>query len=234
MNARGMNERNCQTCQMKREGLFCDLSPETLKNVSAAKQSFVYPPGSFLLFENEPNRGIFLLCSGQIKLSISSHAGRTLILKISKPGDVIGLASTLTGAPYELSAEVLQSSSVAFIRREDFLRLCKDHSDFNNSVIRQLGLQYNIACEQLRTIALSASATQKMARLLLNWSSQGRRTQEGIKVNVPFTHEQIAECVGSTRETVTRTLSDFKRRHLIAIRGTTLVIPNPEALEAIG
>jgi CRP/FNR family transcriptional regulator, cyclic AMP receptor protein len=230
---KGLNERNCQSCPVRREGLFCNLSAETLNDLTALKQSFVYPPGNFLFFENEVNRGIYILCSGQIKLSISSNAGRTLILKISNPGDVIGLASTLAGSPYEATAEVLQSASISYLRREDFLRLCKTHPDFNNSVIRQLGLQYSIACDQLRTIGLSASAPQKLARLLLNWSSQGRKTEEGIKISLALTHEQIAECVGSTRETVTRTLSDFKHKHLILLKGATVLIPSLAALEAV-
>src|ERR1700739_2609668 len=132
MNAcQGLDERNCQSCPSRSEGLFCNLAAETLNDINATKQSFIYPPGNFLFFENDANRGVYILCSGQVKLSISSNAGRTLILKISNPGDVIGLASTLAGSPYELTAEVLQSSSISFLRREDFLRLCKAHTDFN-------------------------------------------------------------------------------------------------------
>lgn len=229
-----LDGHNCQSCPVRRQGLFCNLAVETLNDLSAVKQSFTYPAGNILFLENEANRGIYILCSGQVKLSISSNGGRTLILEICKPGDVIGLASTLAGIPYEASAEVLQSSNITFLRREDVLRLCKVHPDFNTSVIRQLGLQYNDACEQLRVVGLSASAPQKMARLLLSWSHDGRKTEEGIKVNVPLTHEQMAECVGSTRETVTRTLSEFKRKHLISLRGATVVIPNLAALEAVG
>lgn len=225
---------NCQSCPVRREGLFCNLTGETLNDLSAVKQSFTYQPGNILFLENEVNRGIYILCSGQVKLSISSNGGRTLILEICKPGDVIGLASTLAGIPYEASAEVLQSSSITFLHREDVLRLCKIHPDFSASVVRQLGLQYSGACEQLRVVGLSASAPQKMARLLLSWSHGGRRTEEGIKVNVPLTHEQMAECVGSTRETVTRTLSDFKRKRLISLRGATVLIPDVAALEAVG
>lgn len=229
-----LDQHNCQSCPVRREGLFCNLSSDTLNDISLVKQSSAYLPGRFLFLENEPNHGIYILCSGQVKLSISSNAGRTIILGISNPGDVIGLASALSGIPYEASAEVLQLSSISFLRREDVLRLCKSHPDFNDSVVRQLGRQYSVACEQLRVIGLSASAPQKMARLLLNWSRQGRTTEEGIKVNMPLTHEQMAECVGSTRETVTRTLSDFKRRHLISLKGATVLIPNPAALEAVG
>lgn len=230
---RDLTQRNCQSCPVRSEGMFCNLSAETLKDLTAVKQSFAYPPGAFLFFENESNRGIYILCSGQVKLSISSTTGRTLILKISNPGDVIGLASTLDGTPYEATGEVLQSSNISFLRKEDFLRLCNTHADFNRSVIRQMNRQYSAACEQLRTIGLCSSAPQKMARLLLNWSANGRATEEGVRVNLPLTHEQMAECVGSTRETVTRTLSDFKHKGLILLKGATVLIPNRAALELI-
>jgi CRP/FNR family transcriptional regulator len=213
--------------------MFCNLSAAALKDLSAAKQSFTYPSGSFLFFENEANRGIFILCSGEVKLSVSSNTGRTLILSISHPGDVIGLASTLAGSPYEVTAEVLQSASISFLRNEDFHRLCSIHPDLNRAVMRQLTLQYSTACDQLRTIGLSSSAPQKMARLLLSWSNHGRKTEDGVRITVPLTHEQIAECVGSTRETVTRTLSDFKHKGLIFLKGATVLIPNPAALEAV-
>lgn len=230
---RDLSDRNCQSCPVRREGMFCNLSAETLKDLNAVKQSFAYPPGAFLFFENEPSRGVYLLCSGQIKLSVSSGTGRTLILKINNPGDIIGLASTLEGIPYEATAEVLQSSSISFLRKDDFLRLYNTHADLNRAAIRQSNLQYGAACEQLRTVALCSSAPQKLARLLLTWPDKSKETEEGIKIHLPLTHEQMAECVGSTRETITRTLSDFKNRGLIFLKGTTVLIPNRAALEAI-
>lgn len=226
--------RNCRTCPVRATGLFCNLPTNVLDAIAEIKQPFTYPPGAFLFFENESNRGLHILCSGQVKLSVSSNTGRTLILHIGSPGEVLGLVSALAGSPYEATAEVLQSASISFLNRDDFLRLCEIHPELNAAVIRQLSVQYNSACEQLRTIGLSTSAPQKMARLILGWSRAGRETSQGIKVNVPLTHEQIAECMGSSRETVTRTLSEFKSRHLITFRGATILIPNRAALEAVG
>ncbi len=91
--------------------------------------------------------------------------------------------------------------------------------------------QYRGACEQLRTVGLSASAQEKLARLLLTWTEGIQQTKEGTRIKLPLTHEEIAEFIGTTRETVTRTLSDFKVRHLVAIQGSTLMIPSRAALE---
>jgi CRP/FNR family transcriptional regulator len=86
----------------------------------------------------------------------------------------------------------------------------------------------------LRTVGLSASAPERLARLLLNWSADGKQTQQGTQITIPLTHEEIAEFVGTTRETITRTLSDFKTRNLVTLQGSTMMISNRAALEAIG
>jgi CRP/FNR family transcriptional regulator len=123
---------------------------------------------------------------------------------------------------------------VAFIRREPFLALLAKHPEMQQGVVKQLSTLYSGVCEQLRTVGLCASAPEKVARLLLNWSSDGKKTKEGTQVKVPLTHGEIAELVGTTRETVTRTLSDFKTRNLVKVQGSTLMISNRAALETIG
>jgi len=232
---RGMDaSKKCQNCNLKSPGFLCNLSPAAMKDFEAIKYSSVYPPNSVLFLENEPARGIYLLCSGEVKLSVSSRGGKTLILRIAHPGDVLGLTSNMSNAPYQATAETLHPCEVAFIRRDDFLGFLRKYPEVYQAVIHQLTGQYATACEQLRTVGLSTSAHEKLARMLLHWSHEGKLTPEGTQIKVPLTHEQIAECVGSTRETVTRTLSEFKHKHLVILKGATMVIPNPAALRAIG
>jgi len=226
-------KQNCQKCRLKENGLFCHLSAAATKDFEAIRYSSMYPPAAMLFLENEPSRGIFLLCAGEVKLSISSSGGKTLILRIARPGEILGLTATMSGASYESSAETLHPCQVAFIRRDDFLNFVRTHPEVYQAVIGQLSSQYNHACEQLRTVGLSSSAHEKLARLILQWSLEGKETIEGTQIKVPLTHEQIAECVGSTRETITRTLSEFKNRHLVMLKGATMIIPSRAALEAI-
>lgn len=224
---------HCENCQIRSNGMFCQLPPGAAEAFTAHKHMSTFPAGTFLFFEREANRGIYILCSGQIKLSVSSSSGKTLILKIARPGDILGLTSSLTGAPYEATAEVLQTARVTYLRSEEFRALTAQYPNVYSSIIRQLNLQYETACEQLRTIVLCSSTTEKVARLLLQWSRQGRQTVEGTQFTVPLTHEQIAECVGTTRETITRTLSDFRHKHLIALHGANMVIPDRRALAMV-
>ncbi|HEX2919049.1 MAG TPA: Crp/Fnr family transcriptional regulator [Edaphobacter sp.] len=225
--------KSCTDCALRGDGFFCNLSPSATSELEAIRYSSTYPAGSLLFQENEPARGIFLLCSGQIKLSVSSSVGKTLTLRIAKPGEMLGLTASMSGIPYEASAETLHPCQIAFVRRDDFTKFINRHPEVYGAVIRQLNAQYNNACEQLRTVGLASSAHEKLARLLLQWSAESKVTPEGSQTKVSLTHEQIAECIGTTRETITRTLSEFKSRHLVTIKGATLMIPDREALRAV-
>lgn len=224
---------HCENCNLRSPGMFCQLPEGAYESFLNGKHTSTFPAGSFLFFERETSRGVYILCSGQVKLSVSSSSGKTLILKIASPGDILGLSSSLTGSPYEATAEVLQTARVTHLRTEELRSLLLNYPDIYSKVIRQLNQQYETACEQLRTIALCSSTTEKVARLLLQWSRQGRQTSEGTQFTVPLTHEQIAECVGATRETITRTLSDFRHRQLISLHGTNMIIPDRRALAMI-
>ena len=142
--------------------------------------------------------------------------------------------ATLSGAPYEVTAETLHPCQVAFVRREDFLHFIAKNPEVYQGVVRQFSSLYSGACDQLRTVGLSASAPEKLARLLLEWSSETKDGKPMTQIKMPLTHEEIAEFIGTTRETVTRTLSEFKTRRLVALQGSTLSISNRPALALIG
>lgn len=222
----------CQICKLKRAGFFCQLSPQALRDFDSLKSSTAYPEGAVLFMEKQEPRGVFLLCEGDVKLTISSSEGKTLILRIAKSGEILGLVSTLSGKPYEVTAETLRPCHVVYIRRADFTRLVAQHPEFLQGVVRQLSANYQNACEQLRTVGLSSSAPEKLARMLLDWADGAEVTRLGTEVKLPLTHEEIAELIGSSRETVTRTLSEFKSRRLLTLKGSTLQISNRAALES--
>jgi len=225
---------HCQSCKLKTSSFFCELTAPALKDFDEFRSSTTYPEGALLFLERQEPRGIFVLCAGEVKLSISSSGGKTLILRIARPGEVLGLMATLSGEPYEVTAETIRPCQVAYIRRDDFLRFIAKHPEAYQGVVRQMTSLYQGACSQLRTVGLSASAPEKLARLLLDWSSGGKETDQGTQVRLPLTHEEIAALIGTTRETVTRTLSEFKSNHLVALHGSNLMISNRSALETIG
>jgi CRP/FNR family transcriptional regulator, cyclic AMP receptor protein len=222
---------NCQTCKLKKSDFFCQLTPKAVKSFDSIKSTSAYPEGAVLFLEKQASRGVFILCEGEVKLTISSSEGKTLILRIARPGEILGLMAALSGRPYEVTAETLHPCQIAFVRRDEFLRFVAQHPEASQGIVKQLSSNYHGACEQLRTVGLSASAPEKLAKLLLDWSAGAEETSLGTRITLPLTHEEIAEFIGSTRETVTRTLSDFRSRHLVSFKGSTLLISNRAALE---
>jgi CRP/FNR family transcriptional regulator len=222
---------NCQNCKLRSNGFFCQLPQAALKDLNAIKFTSAYPAGAVLFIEKQTARGIYLLCEGEVKLSISSSEGKKLILRITKPGEVLGLVSAGAGKSHEVTAETLRPCQVAFIPRDAFLQFLSKHPEAYPIIATQLGSQYQVACEQLRTLGLATSAPEKLAKLLLDFATTGQQTKEGTRIKLPLTHEEIAEFIGTTRETVTRTLSEFKSQHLVELHGSTLVIGNREALQ---
>jgi CRP/FNR family transcriptional regulator len=183
-----------------------------------------------LFTEGDPGRALFVIREGEVRLSISSSEGKRLSLRIAREGDIIGLSSTLSGTPYDMTAETLYPSRIASIERREFLSFLEHHPDAYQAVTNELGRHMSIACSQLRTLGLSSSAPEKLARLLLEWSDRGQDRKPGRRMRFSLTHEEIGDFIGTSRETVTRTLSKFKNRHLVAFQGCMMTIPSPAAL----
>ncbi len=221
---------NCSSCKLRGNGFFCQLPAQTLRELDRTRAPATYPAGAVLFIEKQKNRGVHILCEGQAKLSISSSDGKKMILRIAKAGDVLGLMAFLSGGDYDVTAEMLRSSQVVFIPADEFQLLLAEHPEAHQNVLKQLTQEYQSACEHLRLVGLSASPSGRLARLLLTWSAGGTQTKSGVQFTMCLTHEEIAECIGFTRETVTRTLRDFRNKKLVALRGSTMVIPSRDAL----
>ena len=223
---------SCERCKLRGNGFFCQLRPAALKEFDAVKSSATYPARAVLFVEQQESRGVFILCAGKVKLSISSTGGKTLITRVAKAGEILGLVATMSGSPYEVTAETIHPSQVILVRRDDFLRLVSKYPEMQQAVIQELSKLYCSACEQLRTVGLAASVRERLARLLLGWCADGKQTTQGTQISVHLTHEEIAEFAGTTRETITRTLSEFKAEKIVTLQGSTLRICDRAALES--
>lgn len=223
---------SCHTCKLRNDNSFCKMSPAALRDFEAIKFTTSYPENAILFVEGQMPRGVFVVCQGRVKLSTSSSEGKTLILRIARPGEVLGLSAAISGAPFEVTAETLHPCQVNFIGRDDFLRFIREHGEAGVRAVQSISTSYSAACDQLRTLGLAGSAPEKLARLLLDWSTQGEASSQGTRVKLGLTHEEIAQLIGTSRETVTRILGDFRVRHLANLRGSTLVIQDKEGLES--
>lgn len=224
---------DCSKCPLRKESFFCQLGDDSVGALEKVKFTSSYPAGAVLFVEGQVPRGVYMLCTGRVKLTMSSPEGKTIIVRIAEAGELLGLHSAVSGEVHELTAETLQPCQVDFIRRDDFSRLLREHNDVAMNAMRQFGNYYRGACQQVRYLGLSTSATEKLACFLLESSAGGQETQQGLRFNLSLTHEEIAQVVGLTRESVTRGLAEFRHRSVISTKGPTILIRNKSALEAM-
>ncbi len=224
---------SCHACDKRGGAFFCELSKESLESLDRVSYLNTYPPGAILFVEGQTQRGVYILCKGQAKLSVVSEEGRTLIIKIAGPGEVLGISSAVSGRPYEVTVETLSPCEVNFIRTEDFRRLLQTDSDICLRAAQQMSLQYRNACRELRWVGLSRSADWRVASLMLVLAEE-RGTPGPIPgFKMTLTHEGLAQMVGTTRETVTRVIARFRKQGFIQVRGATILLSNVAALQDI-
>ena len=224
---------NCVTCVHREDRFFCNLSPAAVQHLSAITAASSYPKGATLFVEGQAARGVFILCAGRVKLSTCSADGKTLIVRISDSGEVLGLPATVTGTPYELTAEVLEPAQVNFIARTDFLNFLRENGEVGLRVAQQLGETYHAAIAEMRSIGLSHSAGEKLARFLLDWCADHGDGNAEIHATLALTHEEIGQMIGASRETVTRLFADFKKKELLQMKGSTLIVRNKVRLQSL-
>jgi CRP/FNR family cyclic AMP-dependent transcriptional regulator len=224
---------NCLSCPVREEHLFCNLSLTALQKLNEIKSTAVYPKSATLFIEGQHPRGVFVLCGGKAKLFTSASDGKTIITKISEAGDVLGLNATISNRPYEVTAEMIEPGQANFIARDALLQFLRQHGEVALRIAEQLSQNYYTAYEEIRTLGLTSSPSEKFARLLLSWSAKAGNTNGSAQVTMTLTHEEIAEMIGTTRETVSRLFSDFRKKQLLQTKGSSLIIRNKAALEKI-
>jgi CRP/FNR family cyclic AMP-dependent transcriptional regulator len=213
---------------------FCELSAATLQALETVKlPTLIYPAGATLFREEERARGVFVVCRGRVKLSLCAEDGKTLILRVAEAGEMLGIGATVCGRPYEATAETMETSEISFIRQSDLLRLMRVHNDFALNMADQLSKEYNSTCHEMRSLLLSHSAAERLARALLGWLDKSDDTSVPGHFRLALTHDEIAQMIGTSRETVTRQLAVFRKKQFIEKNGSTLVVRNRGALESL-
>jgi len=176
---------NCLFCKLRHSGFFCDLPKGALEDLEKVKYASAFPQGAVLFVEGQAPRGIYIICSGRVKLTTTSRDGKTLILRIAQAGEVLGLHGTVSGKPYELTAETLQPCQLDFIKRDDFLKFLQHHADACLNAVQHLSENCQTAYEMIRSLGLSHSVSEKLARFSWNGPATASRPRMGFASKLP-------------------------------------------------
>lgn len=212
---------------------FSHLSGAALAQFEAIAPEVSHARGEALFVEGETPRHVYVICSGRVKLSVTSREGRTAILRIAGPGEVLGISAAMSGTAHETTADAVELCRVKAIRVSDFLRFLQIFPEASSEATSCLLREYRVVLNNVCRLALPNTVAGRLATLLLEWLDARRATAGDRRFIVALTQEEIASMTNTSRETVSRILHQFQQDKLISIKGASVTILQPRALELL-
>lgn len=223
--------QSCKECAGHSVQAFCNFKEDAMERLEVLGMNVAFPAGAILYREGDYSESVAIVCEGQVKLSCSSRAGRSLILRIAGSGELLGLSSVITGTLHETSAEVIAPTRLKVIPKASFLNFFTEFPEVGTHSARTLALEYQLAFIDAKRLALSSSAEARLGKVLLDWGRSVASAQ--LRFQMALSHAELGEMAGLSRETVTRTLSVFRKNKVIDIKGATIRILKPEVLDEL-
>jgi CRP/FNR family cyclic AMP-dependent transcriptional regulator len=224
----------CATCANRRPGWFCSLDSSILPDLELATGTIALPSQTALFNQGQEARCLYLICSGYLKLFAGQANGKQMIVRIAGPGSILGLYAVLSHAAYEVSAESLTGVQLRRVERDRFFGFLHTHEEAQMRAVQCICQEYRFVLQDACRIALSDTVAARMGRLLLELSHQIGEPVNGEAFRFPLllTHEEMASMTCTTRETVTRTLSQFRKDGWISIEDSSLTVHRPDLLQS--
>lgn len=214
--------------QLRRVPLFAHLTDAELERIGAVVREKSYPKNSVILFEQDPGDALYLVASGQVKVVLIGEDGREVILAILHEGDFFGEMALIDDQPRSAHVIATADSHLLVLRRDDFYTCLEQTPRIALGLLRALSRRLRRADDTIGGLVL-LDVTGRLARLLLELADEN----DGQVITKRLTHQMIAQMIGSSRETVSRTLRDLSVRGLIQTSRRTLIIKDRSALQAL-
>jgi len=211
------------------------LPEDTLRRLERAAEQRQYRRRQVIHFPDQPGDFLYVLCTGRVKISRTSEQGREMTLRLLEGPQIFGETGLFDAdAPYELMAETLEDSLVGVLRRSDIMAGLMQSPQAALEMLKIVSERRAEAEAQTADLVF-LEVPKRLAKLLLRLheTSGGRGTRGGLLAKVKLTHQELANMIGSTRETVTLILNDFKRQGSLDFVGRKIVIRDRAMLEAL-
>ncbi|MGB6689455.1 MAG: Crp/Fnr family transcriptional regulator [Terracidiphilus sp.] len=225
----------CAACANRRPGWFCSLGSAVLADLELAAGTISLPAQAPLFTEGEDARCLYVICSGFLKLTAGGQTDRPMIVRVAGPGSLLGLYAILSHGIYEVSAQTLTSAQLRPVERDRFLAFLRIHKEAQLRAVQCICQEYRFALQDACRISLAETVAGRLGRLLLELGHQIGEHADGDELRFPLllTHEEMASMACTTRETVTRTLGQFRKDGWISIEESVVTLFRPEQLAAL-
>ncbi len=214
--------------QLRRVPLFAHLSDRELARVASAVREKGYPKNSVILFEDDPGDALYVVVKGQVKVVLIGEDGREVILAMLKDGDFFGEMSLIDDQPRSAHVIATEDATLLVLRRDDFRAAMEEVPRIALGLLQALSRRLRRADDKIGGLVL-LDVNGRLAKLLLELADE----HDGVTIKRRITHQQLAQMIGSSRETVSRTLRDLADRGLIEVNRRTMAVRDRGGLEAL-
>jgi len=185
-----------------------------------------FPKGSVIVFEDDPGDALYLVAKGQVKVVLIGEDGREVILSVLGEGNFFGEMSLIDDKPRSATVIAMIDSAVLLLRREDFQSRLRTSPEIAIALLRELSRRLRRADEKIGSLVL-LDVSGRLADLVLRLAEE----EGGDRITKKLTHNVLAQMIGSSRETVSRTMRDFVERELVEVTRKEITILNRPLLE---
>lgn len=224
---------HCQTCTTRGESVFCDLVQPRLEEMDKNKTTNDYKPHQIIFYEGNQPYGVYCVSKGKIKIYKTDAEGHQQIVRLAGTGDILGYRALLAGDTYEATAETLEDSTICFFEKGTFFHILETHPPTAFQVMALLAK--DLGASEKQTLSVThKNIRERLAELLLIFKNRyGKKSKNGILLDISLSREEMAEFIGTTQESLIRTLSDFKEEALISVDGRSICINDISKLTRI-
>ncbi len=216
---------------LRRIPLFSSLKDDELEAIYKLSYIRKCTKDSIILLENEGGDTLFIIISGKVKVTTFSESGKEVIFSILNEGDFFGDMSLMDGKPRSATVISIEDSELRLLRRNDFIKLVEEHPGISLKLLEELTTRLRKADERIESLAI-LDVTGRVAGILLQLADErGEKTDNGVVIKSRPTHQELANMVGTTRETVTRVLKQLENKKYINMSGKDLQIFDPEVFK---
>jgi CRP/FNR family transcriptional regulator, cyclic AMP receptor protein len=225
----------CAACSNRRPGWFCSLGSAVLADLELATSTIALPAQAPLFTQGDDARCLYLICSGYMKLTAGRLQDKQMIVRVAGPGSMLGLYAVLSHGMYEVSAESLTPAQLRPVERDRFQSFLRAHKEAQMRAVQCICQEYRFALQDACRIALAESVAGRLGHLLIDLGHQiGEQMPNGeFRFPLLLTHEEMASMTCTTRETVTRTLGQFRKDGWISIEDLMVIIHREEQLATL-
>lgn len=219
--------------QLEKLDIFHGLSPVDLKQIVTTGRARNFSAGEYIYMQGDPADRLYVLHTGKVKLSQVTPDGQQVIHQVAGPGEAFGLLALLEGMEYPVTAQVAVASQVYTWTQVELRHLIERVPMFSINMMHIMAMRIQEFQDRLRELA-TERVERRIARTLIRLARQtGRKTDEGVLIDIPLTRQDLAEMCGTTVFTVSRTLSSWEQQGIIQSKRERVIIVIPHGLVQI-